>query len=93
MLTLIIGNTVVVVVIVLLTIQIVVLQEFFEEIISAAEFCFSPTNTGMCLFRSFRKLLVMNDDTKLKEYFMRVIFKLSGLNFMPLIPGRDEQSY
>jgi hypothetical protein len=60
-------------VVVLLTIEIIVLQEFFEEIILAAEFCFSPTNISMCLFRSFRKLLVMNDDTKSKEHFTLVI--------------------
>ena len=59
----------------LLTIQIIAVLLFFVEIISAGEFCFSFTKVGACLFRSFRKFLVMNDDTKSKKYFTRVMYK------------------
>ena len=39
-------------------------------------FVLALKKVGMCLFRKF---LVMNDDTKSKKYFTRVMYKFGGL--------------
>ena len=34
----------------------------------------------------------MNDDTKSKKYFTRVMYKFGGLNFMSLIPRNTSKA-